>query len=121
MLGVEVLNLIKDFLDCRISVHKVYLIFEDNLDFLVSKQSLECFSLAMELQELEFKADEIDNYTKNGMFKNFMNFRSFLQKSGTLSKSKSAYWNLHVKQFNVSFSLTKQHLKRREIPRVGNA
>ncbi len=40
---------------------------------------------------------------KDGVFKGFMNVSSFLQRSGTWSISDTAYWNISMESFELSF------------------
>ena len=76
--------------------------------------------MGVELKELEFKFEDIQAYTQNGIFKKIINFGAFLKKSGTLRTSLSAFWNLHVKSFHVSFSLGNDFLMNIEQQNLGS-
>lgn len=97
LLGVDLFDLIKNFLDCKVRIEKIYIVYEDNLDFIQSKKNfdLKRFNFNIFLEEFEFKIDDIVKHcNKDGLFKSFMNINTFLQKSGTWQTSKSAYWNM---------------------------
>lgn len=105
IMGIEIFQIIKNFLDCSINIQNVFIIYEDNLDFLFSQEDLSSFILTLHLKQLKFENDQVTKYTdKEGIFKNFMNISAYLQKSGTWSLSDTAYWNITVESFNFSFS-----------------
>jgi len=58
-MGVEIISIIKDFLNCKVKINNIHIIYEDNLDFLQSEESLQKFSMGIELKELEFKLEDI--------------------------------------------------------------
>ena len=42
-MGIEIFEIIKNLLDCKINIKNIYIIYEDNLDFLFSKENLDSF------------------------------------------------------------------------------
>lgn len=106
LMGIEIFQLIKNILDCSINIQNVYIIYEDNLDFLYSQEDLSSFIVTLHLKQLKFQNDVVTKHTdKDGIFKNFMNISAFLQKSGTWSLSDTAYWSITLESFNFFFTI----------------
>jgi hypothetical protein len=106
LMGIEIFQLIKNVLDCSINIQNVYIIYEDNLDFLYSQEDLSSFIVTLHLKQLKFQNDVVTKHTdKDGIFKNFMNISAFLQKSGTWSLSDTAYWSITLESFNFFFTI----------------
>ena len=106
IMGIEVFQIIKNLLDCKISIQNIYIIYEDNLDFLYSQEDLSSFIVTMHLKQFNFQNDAVTKYTdKDGIFKNFMNISNYLKKSGTWTLSDMAYWNIGIESFSISFSV----------------
>lgn len=99
-------EIIKHFLDMHLSINNIYIVYEDSLEHLSSMEDLTTFNLVYHLKQLKWQNDEITKYTNNeGIFKNFMNISSFLQKSGTWSISDVAYWTITIESLGFSFSV----------------
>lgn len=104
ILGIEIFELIKNFLDCSISVQNIFIIYEDTLPDLATHENLEQFIVMMTFNKFAFCNREIVKDTdKDGIFKNFMNVSEFLKKSGTWSSSDLAYWNITFESFSLTF------------------
>ena len=107
IMGTEIFNIVKHFLDIDIAIKNITFIYEDNLEFIYSKENLETFITTVTFKEFRFKTDDIQRNTdKNGIFKNFFNIQNFLKKSGTWSDSNVANWNFTVQNVSVSFSVS---------------
>lgn len=90
----------------QISINNIYIIYEDSLDRLSSMEDLTTFNLVLHLKQFKWQNDELTKYTnKEGIFKNFMNISSFLQRSGTWTISDMAYWAITLESFGISFSV----------------
>lgn len=79
--------MIKNLLDCKITFGNIYVVYENNIDFMNSGNDLNLkqFNIAIYLKQLEFKSEQIEKYLdKNMVFKNYLNFGEFLKKSGTI-------------------------------------
>ena len=106
LLSSELLGLIKKLLSCRVTVGNVYVVYENNVDFLTSggDLNLKHFNLTMHLKQLEFRSEQIEKYLdKDQVFKGFLNFGEFLRRSGTLGSAKDVYWAVQMEQFRVYF------------------
>lgn len=79
--------MIKNLLDCKITFGNIYVVYENNIDFMNSGNDLNLkqFNIAIYLKQLEFKSEQIEKYLdKNMVFKNYLNFGEFLKKSRTI-------------------------------------
>lgn len=56
-MSLELFEFIKNFLDCRVSFENIYIIYEDNLDFISDKEDLdlERFNFNIHLKQFSFK------------------------------------------------------------------
>lgn len=86
ILGYELLSIIKNFLDCKVSVENCYIVFENNLDFLYTTQKMDLsnFNFTVHLKNMEFKANDIRQHLTNGVFKGYMNLQKFQEQSGII-------------------------------------
>lgn len=106
LMGIEVFEIVKNFLGCKINIANIHLIYEDKMSFTKSSAKMENFILTAQFKEFSFKVDDIKKFTnKQGYFKNFFNIATFLKKSGTWNASDMAYWNIGLESFKVSFSI----------------
>lgn len=104
-LSIELLEIIKHFLDVDIAIKNITLIYEDNLEFIYTKESLETFITIVNFKEFRFKSGDVVQQTdSHGVFKNFFNIQSFLEKSGTWSETRAACWNFTIDNISISFS-----------------
>jgi len=104
ILGIEIFELIKNILDCSISIQNIFVIYEDNLPDIATHESLDQLVVMMTFNKFAFSNREITKDTdKDGIFKNFMNISEFLKKSGTWSLSDTAYWNITFESFSLTF------------------
>lgn len=64
ILSYELLDIIKNLLNCRITIGNVYVVYENNIDFMNSGTDLNLkqFNLTMYLKQLEFKSEQIEKY-----------------------------------------------------------
>lgn len=103
LMGIELFELIKNFLDCSVTIQNIFIVYEDTLPELISYDSLEQLILMITFSKFSFSNREITRDTdKDGIFKNFMNVGQFLKKSGTWSLSDTAYWNVTFESFSLS-------------------
>ena len=51
-MSLELFEFIKNFLDCKVSIENIYIVYEDNLDFISNKEDLdlERFNLNIHLK-----------------------------------------------------------------------
>lgn len=78
--AVELIDIIKNLLDCKIRIENIYIVYENNLDFLVTKDKqidLKSFNFTIYLKELEFSSKDLKKSMVNGVFKNYMNLVKF--------------------------------------------
>lgn len=105
MMSIELIELIKHFLDIDIGIKNITFIYEDNLEFIYTKENLDTFITTVNFKEFRFKSqDPIKETDSQGIFKNFFNIKTFLEKSGTWSETRAAYWNFTIENISVSFS-----------------
>lgn len=103
LMGIELFELIKNFLDCSVTIQNIYVVYEDTLPEVISYDSLEQLIVMLSFSKFAFGNRDITRDTdKDGIFKNFMNVGQFLRKSGTWSLSDTAYWNLTFESFQLS-------------------
>lgn len=119
IMGIELFELIKNFLDCSISIQNIYIVYEDQLPDLISYDNLEQLIIMISFQKFSFSNREITKDTdKEGIFKNFMNVSQFLRKSGTWDVSDTAYWNITFENLALTFQtdnplfITQQELNK---------
>ena len=106
IMGTEIFTLIKHFLEINIAIKNITFIYEDNLENIFSNERIDTFITTITFREFRMQTDEVQKNTdKNGIFKNFFNIQSFLEKSGTWSSSNAAHWNITVENVSVSFSV----------------
>lgn len=128
IMGIEIFELIKNFLDCTISIQNIFIIYEDNLPDLISQERLDELIIMLTFNKFAFSNQDITKHTdKSGIFKNFMNVSDFLKKSGTWSVSDTAYWNVTFESFDLTFQtntplyVTSQEMnKLLDLNNVGN-
>jgi hypothetical protein len=102
-MGIELFELIKNFLDCTVTIQNIYIVYEDTLPEIISYDSLEQLIVMLNFSKFAFANREITKDTdKDGIFKNFMNVGQFLKKSGTWNLSNTAFWNLTFESFQLS-------------------
>ena len=69
-LGIELVEIIKNFLDCNITIENVNIIFEDSYQFISNDNHSDNFQALIQLKKLCFRSQDIIKSTdKNGIFK----------------------------------------------------
>ena len=102
LMSVEIFEIIKNLLNTDIKFENIYIVYENNLDFIdnTEKLNLKKFNLTLQLKQFQFKFDDLSKHVNSqGIFKDFINVAKFLQKSGTWSASKNAYWEMDIESF----------------------
>lgn len=106
VMSIELIELLKHFLDVDIAIKNITFIYEDNLEFIYSKETLDTFITTINFKEFRFKSqDPIQQTDSQGIFKNFFNIKTFLEKSGTWGETKASCWNFTVADISTSFSV----------------
>jgi hypothetical protein len=106
VMGIEIFEIIKNFLNCVIDIENIYIIYEDSQGFLKKNYEKENFIVTFQFKDFKFEMNDVKkNTNKDGYFKNFFNIASFLQKSGTWDASDIACWNIVAESFKISFSV----------------
>lgn len=61
VLAYELLNIVKNFLDCKVSIENCYIVYENNLDFLHTNHKIDLsnFNFTIHLKNMEFRANDI--------------------------------------------------------------
>ena len=57
--AVELIDTIKNLLDCKIRIENIYIVYESNLDFLVTTDNIDLkkFNFTIFLKEFEFSSN----------------------------------------------------------------
>lgn len=77
--GVELLDTIKNLLDCKIQIENIYIVYENNLDFLYTRDNIDLtnFNFTIYLKQFVFQSNDLRQHCVDGVFKNYMNLQKF--------------------------------------------